>query len=340
MEDSDIPNFWDQSVLVAKNPVVAAKFFHTYIAAFLDTLIGSSTKNLEGGVLGVSKAHYGVVEAQGRGTLHCHMMVWLEGALNPDEIKDRILQAGSGDFQKRLIEFLDDVISNEIPLCPEPVPVVPSSKHRAASVRGLNGLASPTGDDYAMDLHNIVEQCQTHNHSKTCYKYSDDQCRFNLDPSNYNPITTVDPDTGVLTLRCLDGLVNNFNSTIIKTMRCNMDITFIGSGTCAKAVLYYITNYISKSQLKTHVAYAALELAVGKLGDDDPGDDLKTIRAKRMLQKCAYTMISHQELSAQQVASYLMGYGDHFTTHIYRKFHWTLFEAYVNAQSPSPECYR
>lgn len=30
------------------------------------------------------KAYYGCVEAQGGGTLHCHMLVWVEGGLNPD----------------------------------------------------------------------------------------------------------------------------------------------------------------------------------------------------------------------------------------------------------------
>ena len=46
-----------------------------------------------------------------------------------------------------------------------------------------------------------------------------------------------------------------------------MGIKFIGSGASAKAILYYITDYITKSQLGAHVAYAALEPAVGKLGE-------------------------------------------------------------------------
>ncbi|KAF8059274.1 hypothetical protein FPV67DRAFT_1398523, partial [Lyophyllum atratum] len=311
------------------------------MTAFFQTLLGfcGHGKNMDGGILGLCKGYYGVVEAQGRGTLHCHMMIWLEGALNPNEIKERVTNNPGSDFQQRLVAFLDDTISNAVPPAPESMTAVPSSQFRAASVRGLNGMLQPTEEDEAMDFHNIVEQCQVHSHSKTCYKYSKDQCRFDLDPSNFIPITTIDPETGVVTLRCLDGLVNNFNATIIQAMRCNMDIQFIGSGTCAKAVLYYITNYISKSQLKSHVAFAALELAVSKLGEELPGDNLKTVRAKQMLQKCAHAMISHQELSAQQVASYLMGYGDHFTSHTYRKFHWTLFEAYVDGLSPSPECY-
>ena len=146
-------------------------------------------------------------------------------------------------------------------------------------------------------------------------------------------------ETGELCLRCLDGLVNNFNETILEAIRCNMDIKFIGSGPAVKAIIYYITNYITKSQLKTHVAYAALELATKKLGEYNPDDDEITIWAKKLLQKCAYSMISHQELSAQQVASYLMDYEDHFTSHQYRNLYWTTFEKHVNQEQPSPECY-
>jgi len=41
-----------------------------------------------------------------------------------------------------------------------------------------------------------------------------------------------------------------------------MDIKFIGSGASAKAILYYVTDYITKTQLKTHVAYSAIQAAV------------------------------------------------------------------------------
>ena len=118
-----------------------------------------------------------------------------------------------------------------------------------------------------------------------------------------------------------------------------MDIKFIGSGPAAKAIIYYITNYITKSQLKTHVAYAALELAAKKLEEYNPDDDDITVRAKKLLQKCAYSIISHQELSSQQVASYLMDYEDHFTSHEYQNLYWPSFENHINREQPSPECY-
>ena len=63
-----------------------------------------------------------------------------------------------------------------------------------------------------------------------------------------------------------------------------MDIKFIGSGYTAHAVLYYITDYISKTQLKTHIAYNTLEIALHHLNRfDSDGDVPADVRAKRIL---------------------------------------------------------
>lgn len=66
-----------------------------------------------------------------------------------------------------------------------------------------------------------------------------------------------------------------------------------------------------------HVSHAALERAVSKIGEYDPSMDVLALRAKQLLQKCAYALISHQELSGQQVCSYLMDFGDRYTSHRY-----------------------
>ncbi|KAJ7732241.1 hypothetical protein DFH07DRAFT_688826, partial [Mycena maculata] len=316
--------------------------------AFISALLGydPNQKDLEGGILGVVKAYYGCVEAQGRGTLHCHMLVWVEGGLNPNEIKKRALSTSEPDveFGKRLLAFLDDTISNFVPKDPDPNLSVPSSDHHPCSVRGMPVDEETFSPERQKDLRNLVSQCQTHTHSKTCFKYwrgppEPKTCRFDLHEDNFHRDSSFDPETGEICLRCLDGLVNNFNATMIEAIRCNMDIKFIGSGASAKGILYYITDYITKSQLKTHVAFAMLELAVKKLGEFNPLLDDRTTRAKKLLQKCAYAMISQQELSGQQVASYLLDFEDHFTSHSCRNFFWTPFETFINRQAPSPECY-
>jgi hypothetical protein len=73
-----------------------------------------------------------------------------------------------------------------------------------------------------------------------------------------------------------------------------MDIKFIGSGASAKGILYHITDYITKSGLKTHVAFSMLELTVKKLGEVNAFESGQTVCTKKMLQKCAYAMISQQ----------------------------------------------
>ena len=343
-----VPNSWEQSILIAKNPVIAAKFFDIFVNAFLSTLLGydPTHKDLTGGVLGLVKGYYGCVEAQGRGTLHCHMLVWLDGALNPNEIRDRIMKNGDTEWGKQLIQYLDDAITNIIPDDPDAKLSVPSSAHHPCSVRGVNLDEPDVGlrlRSRLKDLYNVSKECQIHSHMKTCYKYhkagKDLHCRFDHNEDNFREETEFDPETAEICLRCLDGMVNNFNATVIEAIRCNMDIKFIGSGESAKGILYYITDYITKTDLKTHIAFSALKLAVEKLGEYDPTADEVTIRAKRMLQKCAYAMLSHQELSAQQVASWLIGGGDHYTSHNFRNLYWTAFEASVNNEKPSPECY-
>ncbi|KJA13614.1 hypothetical protein HYPSUDRAFT_102734, partial [Hypholoma sublateritium FD-334 SS-4] len=132
-------------------------------------------------------------------------------------------------------------------------------------------------------------------------------------------------------LRHLQGMTNTFNATIIRALRCNMDIKYLGSGPSTKAIIYYITDYITKSQLKIHVAYAALQVAINALeGVDVLPDDISG-RAKRLLQKCAFSMVSKQELSSQQVVSFLRDFEDHFTSHRFNKIYWTSMERCLHA---------
>ena len=351
LQEDDVPNYWQQACLISRNPTITAKFFNIFVEAFIKSLLKADTSSemIKPGALGYVKGYYGCVEAQGRGSLHCHMLVWIEGALNPDDLKTKILT--DLDFKTRLMTYLEDTISTSVPDEPCSSPSVLSDNFDPVSIRGLNkGLEYvPNHDEQLKDLHNIVERCQRHVHNATCYKYwkgppEPKQCRFELDTDNTALHTTVDDTTGEITFQHLDGLINNFNSVIIQALRCNMDLKFIGSGVSAKAILYYITDYIAKNQLKSHVAYSLLEAAIRKMealenvGSDNTSTSV-TKRGKQLLQKCAHALVSQQELSSQQVASYLLDLNDHYTSHGFKPLYWTAFECYVNKQSPSPECY-
>ena len=243
---------------------------------------------------------------------------------------------------------MDDAIQTEIlPFSDDEQPESSENQHPCAT-RGPYQREGETIESFnkrlELDEIKLAEMCQRHEHKSTCFKNwhgppNQKECRFQLDPGNVIDKTSFDIESGELTLRKLDGMVANFNSTMLRAIRCNMDIKFIGCGSDAKAVIYYITDYISKSQLKAHVAYATLELAVKKLAQYDPADDDVAVAGKKLLIKCANAMIGLQELSAPQVSSYLLGFEDHFTSHAFKQLFWKSFESHLNRELPSPECY-
>lgn len=325
---------------MAKNPFIAAKFFNIIMDNFFKIILGQlpGGDKSNGGILGHCKGYYGCVEAQGRGTLHCHIVVWLEGALNPQEIKDRVLADGDTTFLDRLLNYLDDTIHTHVPDVPsDPDISVASDKAHPASVRtDLNN--NPT--EREKDRRNLVSKCQKHFHTGTCFKYWSGPpepkiCRFELSEDNFVPKTSMNMETGELEFRALNGMINNYCMEILEALRCNMDIKFIGSGASAKAILYYITDYITKSPLKADVAYTALRSAIAKLEQYEAhsSEALSEVdRALKLLVKCANAIISKQELSGQQVAAYLSGFGDHYTSHSFRTLFWPAFVSYVAAQ--------
>ena len=70
---------------IADNPVASAQFFHFLIEAFIKHVVGVDTDH--SGLYG-NTSYYGTVKQQGHLTLHLHMLLWIRGALTPQEIWD------------------------------------------------------------------------------------------------------------------------------------------------------------------------------------------------------------------------------------------------------------
>jgi hypothetical protein len=169
IDNMSVPDYIRQAITIAKNPAVAARFFNIYMKAFIKTILAYDHKQLdrEDGALGIATGYYGTVEAQGRGTLHCHMMVWVARSLNPNEIKAKAMEdGGNTEFQKCLISFLEDTISTSVPPDPRPDLETPLSKFHPSAMRGPGPNISPADaqDADAKDFHNLSERCQRHRH--------------------------------------------------------------------------------------------------------------------------------------------------------------------------------
>ncbi|KAF8133837.1 hypothetical protein EV363DRAFT_1090366, partial [Boletus edulis] len=106
-----------------------------------------------------------------------------------------------------------------------------------------------------------------------------------------------------------------------------MDIKYIGSGPAAKALVYYITDYITKSDLKIHSGIQTLQAAMKNHAEKFRNDTSSThdYWDQNLVTKCMNSLMGRQEISHQQVMSYLVDGGDVYTSHDFRPFRFYKF---------------
>ena len=102
---SNLPTTYEQAEIIASHPVATAKFFHQLITTVFETMIVGER------ILGPVKAYFGTVENQGRGSLHLHMLIWLDHDYTPAQLREKIKDE---QFRNNLKDYLEDIISEDI----------------------------------------------------------------------------------------------------------------------------------------------------------------------------------------------------------------------------------
>ncbi|KAI0348901.1 hypothetical protein OH77DRAFT_1465904 [Trametes cingulata] len=146
--------------------------------------------------------------------------------------------------------------------------------------------------------------------------------------------TCLDEESGGIVLRRLHPRIASYNDLVMFLVRSNMDIKFIGSGEAAKALLYYVTDYITKPSLPAHVGLGALSYAIQKTNEKFPESQsglCDATMARGALTITVNKMMSSQEVLHQQVMSYLVGGGDVYRSHTFRLLYWSAFDRMFRA---------
>ncbi|CAF4507893.1 unnamed protein product, partial [Rotaria sp. Silwood2] len=104
IQNEQLMDTYKRAEIIASHPVATAKFFHLLISNILNTMI-------IGGVLGPIKAYFGTVESQGRGSLHLHLLIWLDHDMKPADMKQKIQNA---DVREKLKAYLEDIIKEDL----------------------------------------------------------------------------------------------------------------------------------------------------------------------------------------------------------------------------------
>ena len=105
---------------------------------------------------------------------------------------------------------------------------------------------------FKSDVRHLAKKC---NHHKcrmpgVCNKYDGDKCPFDY-PRALVQATKF--TNGVIQLKRLDHRCNNYNRSMMASLRCNMDVQMLTNiGQDVRACVFYITDYITKSELSIH----------------------------------------------------------------------------------------
>ncbi|KIJ21317.1 hypothetical protein PAXINDRAFT_151862 [Paxillus involutus ATCC 200175] len=101
---------------IALDPYAAAKFFHFLIKTILKIIfgieVGPQRIKSRPGIFGRVSAYFGLVESQGRGSLHLHLLLWLHNAPPMEEI-ERLLK--EDEFRQCIKAFINANICAYLP---------------------------------------------------------------------------------------------------------------------------------------------------------------------------------------------------------------------------------
>ena len=346
--------------LISENPVAGARFFHFMVEMFIKHVLGVEQKHP--GLYGQTSAYYGTVEQQGRLTLHLHLLLWIMNSLSPQEIRDRIMDPNS-DFQKKMVEYLESVhvgefmtgtmdevkeqvdenmkyeeYSDPTQTLPDPPPEYTDCEcHRCDSCENIANWWQRfriTVDDLIMRSN--VHRCRTSipadekkqkKERRGCInKHGNCKARF---PRQIFEETQVDPKTGALNVKKGERWINTLTPVVTYLLRCNSDVTSLLSGTAIKAIVAYISDYVTKPGLKTYTIFDTIRSVFDRNSEMLGGTQTRKDKARSLLTKIVNALTAKLEIGGPMASLYLLGNPDHYTNHNFVVFYWKSYVAEV-----------
>ncbi|KAK4699453.1 ATP-dependent DNA helicase PIF1, partial [Phenoliferia sp. Uapishka_3] len=344
---SHLPSAQARQRLVAKNPVAAARTFHSLITAFINILIQPCRDGSMTGIMGKALAVYTILETQGRGSLHAHGKTTMHALPSRTELLNRLQDPVNVEWKDRFLHFIDTHIKNEFDeqaerdverlhqrsdwsnsfslddrhptIRPAPDPYLPSEEYEAQC---------------EIDRAIVGSRTLLHSHNRSC-------TRKNLDKSTCTPsfrrwffvLSTHVSDEGRIVQKRLSSVVNSHNPVAIRFdhMRCNHDLKALFLDPRTAAFSYYMTKYMTKTELSLHRFYALASIAANIQVESRLDCSTDLLNAKQLITKCCNRVGAEMEYSAPAVAFYLLFRKDHFSSETFEGLHLAMFSSRIVA---------
>ena len=356
--------------LVSQNPVAGARFFHFMVETFISDILGVDAKHC--GLYGNTNGYYGTVEQQGRLTLHLHMLIWIKGSLNPQEMRERIMSSNS-EWRNKLISWLENCHTSDFltgthadvgkkaaensqsdgytdPT--ETMPEPPPPKCKVTHNKDENPCKCCENlDSWWSRFKNTVDDLLFQSNIHTCDRgQNKDGTRRKGKPSascKYNKwgkckarfprptfLQSVIDDTGAITMKKIEPWLNTFSPLVTYLFRCNTDVTTLSSGTAIKVV---VSDYITKTTLKTHTIFDSIRSVFHKNGEMIGGTLSMQEKTRCVMTKIVNLLSAKAEMGAPMICMYLLGNPDHYTSHTFVPFYWQSFVTQVRQDFDADE---
>ncbi|KAH7905264.1 hypothetical protein BJ138DRAFT_1017959, partial [Hygrophoropsis aurantiaca] len=141
-------------------------------------------------------------------------------------------------------------------------------------------------------------------------------------PRETHTHTFVEPSTGALLMKKGEAMMNFFSGLVTYLFHCNTDVTSLLSGTAIKAVVAYISDYISKPTLKTYVVFDTIRSVFDKNTTLLSGSLERAEKARKIMTQIVNSLTSKMEIGAPMASLYLLGNPDHYTSHDFTPVYW------------------
>jgi len=127
----------------------------------------------------------------------------------------------------------------------------------------------------------------------------------------------VDPLSGALKIKKGEMWLNTFTPELTYMLRCNTDVTSLMSGTAIKAVVGYITDYVTKSGLNSYTTFDAVRQVFNRNSEMIGGSTDRQNTARRLMTKMVNTLTAKMEIGSPMASLYLLGNPDHYKPQVH-----------------------
>lgn len=278
------------------------------------------------GVLGRIRYYVGAVESQNRGTLHLHILFWLEDSPSPSEMKAAL---NSEEFRARVANFIASVLRADVQhKTHDQVRAMPVDRD-AGYARPVDPRLEPNWRSlWRREEPTLARSLQFHHCSRgTCLiqRHGALVCKRRA-PWICSQTTWVKP-TGEWGPERYCAFFNTWSPVLMHTLVCNHDLQVTLYGAHSQKVVWYISAYTGKKQTNyKNVSGLLAQTLMWHHADAQlhGGDPIR--RNKLLLERCANALSRNRELSAPEVINYLMGWGDTVVSHQYSVIYWASAE--------------